>query len=174
MANYRFASYVTAVSAIVVCLATRTSVLAADWDAKELAQPFPAAQSEEQLIEQLRSAEPEGKAVACKQLSIYGTKAAVPELAKLLSDEHMASWARIALEAIPDPAADAALVEAAGTLNGKLLVGVINSIGARRSSGGFDQLTKRLSDGDEQVAAAAAVALGKIGGEQAVHALRQA
>jgi hypothetical protein len=100
-------------------LAFQAALFAAnDWDAKELAQPFPKATTERELIEQLRTATPEGKAVACKQLSIYGTKAAVPELAKLLADEHMSSWARIALEAIPDPEADAALIDAAGKLQG--------------------------------------------------------
>jgi hypothetical protein len=38
---------------------------------------------------------------------------AVPALAALLTDEQLAAWARIALEAIPDPAADQALREAA-------------------------------------------------------------
>ena len=39
--------------------------------------------------------EPAKKAIACKQLAIHGTKQAVPELAKLLHDEQLASWARI-------------------------------------------------------------------------------
>jgi HEAT repeat protein len=175
MAKLHFSFRLVAHLAIAFSAAGQAALLAAnDWDAKELAQPFPAAATEEKLIEQLRTATPEGKAVACKQLSIYGTKAAVPELAKLLSDEQMSSWSRIALEAIPDPTADAALIEAAGKLNGKLLVGVINSIGAKRSEDSIEQLTKRLSDNDEQVAAAAAVALGKIGNEHSIHALHGA
>ncbi len=145
-----------------------------DWQASELASPFPAAQTETELIEQLRSAPPQGKAMACKQLSIYGSAAAVPELAKLLSDEKLASWARIALEAIPDPVADKALVDASKNLQGKLLVGVINSIGARQSAEGVEPLVQRLGDKDLEVAASAAVALGKIGGEQATKVLRDA
>jgi HEAT repeat protein len=145
-----------------------------DWKADKLASPFPAVQTEKELIEQLKSGLDEAKAMACKQLSIYGGKASVPELAKLLSDEKLSSWARIALEAIPDPSADAALIEAAGKLQGLPLVGVINSIGVKRSANGMDVLTKRLSDSDEQVASAAAVAIGSIGGENAVHALHQA
>ena len=35
----------------------------------------------------------------------FGTKAAVPDLARLLADEQLSSWARIALEAIPEPSA---------------------------------------------------------------------
>ena len=144
------------------------------WMAAELALPFPEATTEQQLIEQLRSAPPEGKVIACKQLAIYGSQAAVPELAKLLSDERFASWSRIALEAIPNPSADAALVEAAGKLQGKLLVGTINSIGAKRVAQAVDWLAVRLNDKDADVASAAAVALGKIGNEQAIHALHQA
>jgi len=160
--------------AIIVSIAFQASLTAqkVDWSAEELAQPFPAAATEEQLIEQLRSATPEGKAIACKQLSIYGSKAAVPELAKLLSDEHFASWSRIALEAIPDPAADAALMEAAKTLKGQLLVGTINSIGVRRSEQATAQLAGRLKDQDAEVASAAAVALGRIGNEQSTNILR--
>ena len=96
------------------------------------------APSEKQLIETLRSGAPAEKAIACKQLAIHGSKAAVPELAKLLADEQTASWSRIALEAIPDPSADAALLEAAKTLKGQLLVGTINSIGVRRSDAAVD------------------------------------
>ena len=59
-------------------------------------------------------APPAEKALACKQLAIYGAKDAVPALAPLLSDPELASWARIALEAIPGPAADAALRERPG------------------------------------------------------------
>ncbi|MEX0612763.1 MAG: hypothetical protein WD738_14595 [Pirellulales bacterium] len=128
---------------------------------------------EKQLIETLRSAAPAEKAMACKQLAIHGGKAAVPELAKLLADEQLASWARTALEAIPDPAADEALIEAAKRLDGRLLVGTINSIGVRRSVKAVDHLAVRLKDRNAEVASAAAVALGHIGGDKAVHALRQ-
>jgi HEAT repeat protein len=161
--------------AIVLSLVAPAAVTAqrADWTADQLSRPFPPASSEQQLIESLRSASPEEKAIACKQLAIYGSKAAVPELAKLLGDEQLSSWARIALEAIPDPAADAALIEAAKALDGRLLVGVINSIGVRRSAEAVDQLAARLKDQDQEVASAAAVALGHIGGEHAIHALHE-
>jgi HEAT repeat protein len=162
--------------AIVVCIAIQAASFAQkrDWNEGELASPFPAAASEQPLIEQLRSGSPDEKAIACKQLAIYGSKAAVPELARLLSDERFASWSRIALEAIPDPSADEALIGAAGKLQGKLLVGVINSIGVKRSAQAVDPLAARLKDADEDVASAAAVALGKIGGEHAIHAMHDA
>jgi len=176
MTTFRYRLRWIALLSMAVPFAFQTPLTAqkVDWQADELASPFPAALSEPQLIEQLRSSTPEGKAVACKQLSIYGSKDAVPELAKLLSDPQLSSWSRIALEAIPDPSADEALVEAAKKLTGDLLVGTINSLGARRSPQAIDVLAERLSEADEDVASAAAVALGKIGGSPAVHALHQA
>jgi HEAT repeat protein len=144
-----------------------------EWTAQELALPFPPAVTEPELLEVLRSGSTANKAIACKQLAIYGSKAAVPELAKLLSNKELSSWARIALEAIPDLSADEALIEAAKSLNGQLLVGTINSIGVRRSAKAVDQLAVRLNDRDEEVASAAAVALGRIGSDEAVHALHR-
>ena len=133
----------------------------------------PNAATEKELIDALRSAAPPEKAMACKKLVLHGTKEAVPELAKLLPNEQLSSWARIALEAIPDPAADEALRKATETLEGKLLVGVINSIGVRRDAGAVDHLTKQLKNSDAQAASAAAVALGHIADAAATDALRQ-
>ncbi len=91
----------------------------------------------------------------------------------MLADPQLASWARIALEAIPGPAADAALRRALGKLQGNLLVGVINSIGVRRDPKAVSGLVKKLKDADPDVASAAAVALGRIGGTKAAKALTQ-
>ena len=112
------------------------------------------------------------KAITCKKLAVFGSKDAVPALAKLLNDEQLISWAHIALEAIPGPEADEALRKAMGTLKGRSLVGVINSIGVRRDTKAVAALTERLKDNDEQVAVAAAAALGKIGDETATKTLR--
>src|SRR5438445_8727029 len=129
-------------------------------------------EKERQLIAVLKSAAPpQDKAIPCKQLAVYGSKKAVPVLAALLSNGELASWARIALEAIPDPEADAALRNAIPKLHGKLLVGVINSIGYRHDAKAVGSLVKKLKDDDVQVASAAAVALGHIGGSKAAQAL---
>ena len=95
-------------------------------------------------------------------------------LAALLPDKELSSWARIPLEAIPDPAADAALREAMGKVQGRLLIGVINSIGVRRDAQAVDSLAQRLGDADAEVASAAAVALGRIGNAAATKILEQA
>ena len=139
--------------------------------------PAPAARGDEneaKLIAVLTSeAPPKDKAITCKRLAIFGTKAAVPALAPLLADKDLASWARIALEAIPGPEADAALRKAAGRLKGLLLVGTINSISVRRDAKAVDLLIARLKDTDAEVASAAAEALGRIGSNQATSALEQ-
>src|SRR6185436_15843448 len=129
--------------------------------------------NERELIALLRSDAPKGeKAIACKNLSVYGSKEAVPDLAKLLADDQLASWARTALEAIPGEASDEALRKATESLQGRLLVGVVNSIGVRRDAKAVDLLSGRLEDKDADVASAAAVALGKIGNADAAKSLR--
>lgn len=130
---------------------------------------------EKELLAVLRSDAAEAdKALACKKLAVHGSGDAVPDLAKLLANDRLASWARIPLEAIPDRACDAALREAVGSLSGRLLVGVINSLGVRRDGEATNLLVKRLSDPDAEVAAAAAAALGSIATPAAAVALRQA
>jgi HEAT repeat protein len=133
-----------------------------------------AAAKERELIRVLESnVPPAEKAIPCKELAIYGTKDAIPALAPLLADPQLASWARIALEAIPDPAADDALRDAMGKVQGRLLVGVINSIAVRRDSKAVSGLVKKLKDAEPEVASAAAVALGRIGGAEAAKTLKE-
>jgi HEAT repeat protein len=130
--------------------------------------------NQSELIAVLKSDAPKGeKAITCKQLAICGTEECIPVIAPLLADKELASWARIALEAIPGPAADAALRDALDKLEGRLLIGVINSIGVRRDIGAVDNLVRRLDNTDSDVASAAAVALGHIGGGQSAKALIQ-
>jgi HEAT repeat protein len=127
---------------------------------------------ERQLIAVLQSdAPPQEKAITCKKLAVYGGAAAVPALAPLLTDKDLCSWARIALEAIPGPEAGEALRAALDKVQGRLLVGVINSIGYRRDAQALGRLTQKLSDADVDVAAAAAAALGRIGSAPAAAAL---
>jgi HEAT repeat protein len=133
------------------------------------------AERQRKLIAVLQSDAPlADKAITCKKLAIYGDKDAVPVLAPLLSDTNLSSWARIALEAIPGPAADEALRAAVPRVQGRLLIGVINSIGVRRDAHAVDALAAKLKDADAEVVAAAAVALGRVGGTQAAKLLEQA
>ncbi|MBS0203601.1 MAG: HEAT repeat domain-containing protein [Planctomycetes bacterium] len=155
----------------VTCLAALTILASSSVMADEAAN----AALEKELIAVLRSDGPAAdKAIACKKLAIYGSSESVTDLAKLLSDPQLASWARIALEAIPGTEADAALRTASEPLEGRLLIGVLNSIGVRRDAGAVAVLKKRLEDQDADVASAAAVALGHIGNDEATQVLRSA
>jgi len=114
------------------------------------------------------------KAKACQRLAVIGTKEAVPALAALLWDPQAAHYARFGLEPIPDPSVDDALRQALGNLQGRLRVGVIDSIGRRRDARAVDALTKLLNNSDGEVAQAAAAALGRIGGLDVARKLQKA
>ncbi len=114
------------------------------------------------------------KAITCKRLAVYGHQDAVPALAPLLEDPELNSWARIALEAIPGPAADQALRDALGKVKGRLLIGVVNSLAVRGDRQAVGALAERMKDADAGVASAAAAALGRIGGAKATNILESA
>ncbi|MEZ6143856.1 MAG: hypothetical protein R3B91_00180 [Planctomycetaceae bacterium] len=144
------------------------------WTATAVAEDAVAPQ-EAELLAVLRSDAPAAdKAITCKKLAIYGSAEAVPDLAKLLADPELNSWARIALEAIPGEEADEALRNATESLDGLLLVGTINSIGVRQDAQAVEILSAHLQDADSDVASAAAVALGHVGNASASESLRQA
>jgi HEAT repeat protein len=114
------------------------------------------------------------KADACRELARIGTKDAVAPLAALLANEKLSHMARYGLETIPDASVDKALRDAAAKLQGRQLVGVIGSIGVRRDAKAVKTLTRLLHDSDNDVAQAAARALGRIGNPPAVKALQAA
>ena len=133
------------------------------------------AEEEQPFIDLLKSDAPKAdKAITCKKLAIWGSGNSVPALAALLPDPELSSWARIALEVIPDPAADEALREAMGKLEGRVLIGVINSIAVRKDAKAVDGLVERMQGSDVDLAGAAAAALGRIGNERATEALQKA
>jgi len=114
------------------------------------------------------------KAKACQRLAIIGTADAVPALAALLGDEKLNLYGRFALEAIPGPAVDDALREAATKLQGRQLVGVINSIGHRRDAKALALLTELAGNADRTVASAAGHAIGHIATVEAAAVLTEA
>ncbi|NOX53394.1 MAG: hypothetical protein GXP27_02945 [Planctomycetes bacterium] len=151
-------------SALFLCVGLPALVVAQNSELP-LQQGETAQAATQKLVQLLQSpdASLHDKAVACKRLALFADKSAVPVLAKLLTDEKLSHYARFALEPIPDPAVDAALRTALKQVKGRLLVGVINSIGQRQDAGAIGDLKQLLSDSDPQVAAAAAAALGRIG-----------
>ncbi len=114
------------------------------------------------------------KCDACFRLRIIGTAKSVPVLAALLGQERLSHAARNTLEALPYPEAGRALRQALSESSGSIKAGLIDSLGWRRESQAVSLLAPLLSDADGVIASASASALGKIGGDEAVAALRTA
>ena len=134
----------------------------------------PTAQEEQKLIAVLGSdAAVFATAKACQRLAVIGTARAVPALAALLGNEKLSGYARFGLEPISDPSVDDALRSAMSRLRGRLLAGVISSVGARRDPKAVPALAKMALSGGENSAEALA-ALGRIATDEAVETLRQA
>ena len=112
------------------------------------------------------------KAIACKQLAVVGTEAAVPVLAGLLDgDEKLSHYARYGLEPNPSPKVDVVLGEKLSELQGRRLIGVIQSIGNRGKAEAIDALAAKLDDADRAVATAAAHSIARLGTAKAAEIL---
>lgn len=121
---------------------------------------------EEKLLGVLKSDAPtKDKMDACRELARVATPQAVPVLASLLADESLSHMARYALEPIADPSVDAALRETLGKVKGRILTGIIGSLGSRKDTRAVEPLAQKLHDADPAVVEAAARALGSIGAE---------
>jgi len=110
----------------------------------------------------------------CRRLRTIGTARSVPPLAALLTDEALSHMARFALGYMQAPEALAALRQALGKTSGKVQVGIIGSLGARRDAEAVPALVKLVGGKDAQVAEATVGALGRIGGAEARAALDKA
>lgn len=133
-------------------------------------QAAPAA-TEAQLVAILQSAAPpEQKDAACAQLKRMGTAAAVPALARLLTDPQLSHSARYALESLPGPQATAALVAALADARDEQKAGILQSLGERTDMPA-GPVARCLSDSNPDIVIAAARALGKRGGAEALRHL---
>jgi HEAT repeat protein len=110
----------------------------------------------------------------CRKLAMVGTAAAVPSLAALLVKKENSHMARFALERIPASEAAQALRDALPKVSGRVKIGVISSLGARRDTAAVPTLAGLLKDGDPAIARAAALALGTIGSAESAAALQLA
>jgi len=131
-------------------------------------------QKTDRLLRVLQSDAPMfDKARACQQLGEIGTAKAVPALARLLDDEHLAAYARSGLEGIGGPEAAEALRNALAQLRGTRRVGAVNSLGELRDVRSVDALTPLALDPASGASAEALLALGRIANEPAVALLRR-
>lgn len=108
------------------------------------------------------------KASACQALAVVGGPESVLSLAALLGNQELASYARTALEVIDDPSAGKALRAALPNLNGRLLSGVITSLGVRGDEAAVPAIQQLAVNADTGVAKSALAALARIGTEEAI------
>ena len=128
---------------------------------------------ETKLLALLKAPEPtkDAKRYICRWLAVVGSADCVPAVAPLLTDPDLSYPARMALEPMASPAASAALRDALPKVKGRLLAGLIGSIGVRRDPEAVSALARAAKDDDPVVAGAAIMALGAIGTESAAQTL---
>jgi HEAT repeat protein len=113
----------------------------------------------------------DAKRYICRWLAVVGSADCVPAVAPLLTDDDLSHPARMALQPMASPAAGSALRDALPKVKGRLLAGLIGSIGVRRDPEAVSALAHAAKDDDPVVASAAIMALGAIGNESAAQAL---
>jgi HEAT repeat protein len=139
-----------------------------------LDNPESRAALEQRLVAQLeRPGSIEGMRYVCDQLVLIGSAAAVPALASLLGEPAVGSVARGALEALKSPEAAEAMRAAVPRLEGTARAEVLIGLGRCPDPANVPCLAGFLRDGDREVAAAAAAALGNLGTLPAAQALEE-
>ena len=130
----------------------------------------PAASNSAKLLAILESPDTSAndRAQACQDLAAVGGAEAVAPLAKLLDDPQLSHYARYGLQTNPAPAAGEALLRATARLKGDLLVGVVNSLGARGETTAIPLLADLAIASDRSLAIAAAGALADIDTDDAL------
>jgi type 1 glutamine amidotransferase len=131
---------------------------------------------EEMLLDVLESdSTAAAKDFACRQLAVIGTNKSVPMLSKMLADPKTSDMARYALEKIPARDVDDVLVKATKAApNQKVLIGIISTLGNRKSDKVISlahDLFSNADNGDEAVNIALLSALGSVGTEESVEEL---
>jgi type 1 glutamine amidotransferase/HEAT repeat protein len=130
---------------------------------------------EQELLGDLESAShPHAILAVCRALRLIGSEKSVPVLERMLQREDTTDMARYALEKIPAAEADAALLRALNATQDKVKIGIISSLGQRKTAEAIKPLAALVFDQDGALAQAAATSLGRIGGGEAAAALTEA
>lgn len=131
------------------------------------------AECEAKLLAFLKTqATPAAKMTACRHLRLIAGDTAVPALQALLADERSADMALYALQGIPGAAAEKALVQALSTTIGATKTAIVATLGERKAAAAAPALVPLLQQ--PAFAKAAAISLGRIGGDGAASALATA
>ncbi len=97
----------------------------------------------------------------CRQLALMGTDISVPQLEKMLTVPETSDMARFALETNLSPRVCEALRNALPVAEGDVLIGIINTLGNRKSSDNAGALMNLEGSSDEKVASAVTSALAR-------------
>lgn len=131
------------------------------------------AEVEAKLLAFLKTpASPVARMAACRYLRLIAGDTAVPALQAMLTDARWADLAIYALQGIPGAASEQALIKALDVTTGATRIEIVATLGERRSAAAVPALTPLLQQA--AMAPAAAVALGRIGGDTAVTPLAAA
>ncbi len=127
---------------------------------------------EDELIKVINNvnATDEGRQFACRLLQRVGSKKCVPALSRLLLDQKMSHFARLAIERIPAPDA---IREALTKAPDSLKPGLIGSLGEMGSAEDVPSLSKYAADPNAAIGGSAMKALAKIGTSGALSALKK-
>jgi HEAT repeat protein len=114
------------------------------------------------------------KMEVCRHLRTIGSEKAVPALQRLLVQAETSDVARFVLEKIPGDRVDAVLLQAMTGSQGGIKLGLISSLGHRRTAASVPDLLELAVGPDQKMAQAATTALGNIGSSEAVDGLTEA
>jgi hypothetical protein len=114
-----------------------------------------------------------GKQFICQKLALLAGEPSVGTLAGMVADTTTADMALFALEQIPGPAADAALLEALKKSEGRTLIGVVTALGDRRVYAATGVVEPLVARQEALLAYAAVSSLGRIGTAEALAALER-
>lgn len=132
------------------------------------------ARIEDRLIGALDGSNDIGKGIICRLLRVAGTDKCIPAVAPMLSDPRLADVARHAVQGIGGRAAAEAMHAALGKASGAARVGLINALAELAYEPVRADCIPMVQSEDPAVAAAAIQALGKLGGTEAIEALKGA
>lgn len=113
----------------------------------------------------------EAKVFASRQLVACGGPEIGASVAPLLLNIDTSNFTRYAIEQIPGQEIDGVLIDALGKADEASKLGIVNTLGARHAASAVPVLSALLMSDDTKLAEAAAAALGRIGGADAVEAL---
>jgi len=126
---------------------------------------------EKRLIRFLKTgASLSSKQMICFQISVHGSKSSIKPLEKLLKSPETFDIALFALERLPDKAADKALIK---YLKKSADIGVINTLGRKRSEKALSVLKSLITHSDGKIRRAAIRAIGEISGKKALEVLQK-